>query len=349
MSWTVQAHEQAVNLLRQHIRRDVVRHAYLFTGPPGIGRRTLPLHFAQALNCTAQQEHISAEPGDPCGQCRTCKRIGAQQHTDLTVVTPEPDSLSIKVEQIRELQYTLSLSPYESRYRIALLTNFQTATESAQNAFLKTLEEAPQKAILLLTADSAENLLPTIVSRCEVFRLHAAGLEPARKILHNITGMPEAQANGLAHLTGGKIGLALALHQDVSALEQLNQLIQEGLDLLQAGLPERFSYTERFKSKAFGNRKEDNIRIKKLARLTLQTWLLFWRDVYFLALQANIPLVNLAWQEQIEDLAGRVSPQAAQQQVKLLENSLNLLETTNAAPQMLMEVLLLDWPAPVQG
>ncbi|MEM5774029.1 MAG: hypothetical protein AAGU05_03435, partial [Anaerolineaceae bacterium] len=164
-----------------------------------------------------------------------------------------------------------------------------------------------------------------------------------------ITGMPAGQANRLAHLTGGKIGMALGLHQDAAALEQMDQILQEGLDLLQAGLPERFAYTERFKAKNFGNRKEENIRVKKLTRLTLQTWLLFWRDVYISALGANIPLVNLAWQDKIDELAGRVNPQAARQQVSLLENSLNLLETTNAAPQMLMEVLLLDWPAPVQG
>ncbi|MCE5207873.1 MAG: DNA polymerase III subunit [Chloroflexi bacterium] len=348
MTWTIKGHDWAVDLLRQHIRRGAVRHAYLFTGPPGIGRRTLALQFAQALNCRAADGKIPAKPGDPCQQCRHCIQIGRMQQPDLSIITPEPDSLSIKVEQIRELQYTLSLSPYESRYRIALLADFQTATESAQNAFLKTLEEAPQKAILLLTADSAENLLPTIVSRCEVFRLRPAGVDAARQILAEMTGMPEEEALRLSHLTGGRIGSALSLHQDPSALEQLDQIFNDGLSLLEASLPERFAYADRFRAKNFGNRKEENIRIKKLAQLTLQTWLLLWRDVYLICLQADIPLVNLDWQEKTTALAEKVSSQAAQQQVAALENTLNLLETTNATPQMLMEVLLLDWSKPLE-
>lgn len=338
-----------MDLLRQHIRHGSVRHAYLFTGPPGIGRRTLALQFAQALNCIAEEEKIPIEPGDPCQECRHCKQIGRMQQPDLTVLTPDPDSLAIKVEQIRDLQHILNLHPYESRYRIGLLPDFQVATESAQNAFLKTLEEAPQKAILLLTADSADNLLPTIVSRCEVFRMRPAGVDETRRILGALTGMPDKEAFRLAHLTSGRIGSALALFRDPSALDQVEQILGDGFSLLQSNLPERFAYAERFKPKKNTSAyKEENVRIKKLARLTLQTWLLLWRDVYLACLQAQIPLVNLAWQEKIENLAGKASPQAVLQQVTRLENMLNLLETTNVTTQMLMEVLLLDWSSPIE-
>ena len=99
------------------------------------------------------------------------------QQADLHVVTPEKDGGMIKVDQIRDLQRSLILTPYEAKFRIALILNFQRANVNAQNALLKTLEEAPRKVILLLTADSAESLLPTISSRCEILRLRPTSIE----------------------------------------------------------------------------------------------------------------------------------------------------------------------------
>ncbi len=99
------------------------------------------------------------------------------QQADLHIVAPETEGGMIKVDQIRDLQRSLILSPYEAKYRIALLLNFHQANANAQNALLKTLEEAPRKVILLLTADSAESLLPTISSRCEILRLRPTGID----------------------------------------------------------------------------------------------------------------------------------------------------------------------------
>ena len=102
---------------------------------------------------------------------------------DLNVVECAEDSNSIKVDQIRELQHSLSLTPFEAQYRIGLLLNFETATESAQNALLKTLEEAPKRVVLLMTVDAVENLLPTVSSRCEILRLRPMASETLSKVL----------------------------------------------------------------------------------------------------------------------------------------------------------------------
>ncbi len=204
MEWNVIGHEWAARLLQQHIANGEARHAYLFTGPAGIGRRTLALRFAQALNCTQPPA-----PGLPCGACRACQQIERQQHTDLAVVQAERVGGDLKIDAVRELQRSLSLAPYESRYRIALLPRFHEANANAQNALLKTLEEAPGHVILLLTADSAEDLLPTITSRCEVMRLRPQPLVTVAGALQAHWGAPPDEARMLAHFSAGCLGTAV--------------------------------------------------------------------------------------------------------------------------------------------
>jgi DNA polymerase-3 subunit delta' len=166
MNWNLIGHEWAVQMLKQHILQGAHRQAYLFTGPENVGRGTLALRFAQALNCPELNEL-----GESCYECQTCNRLGRFVHPDLSIVEAERKGGQLKVDQIRNLQHGLSLAPYDAKYRIAILRNFEEANRQAANALLKTLEEPPQKVILILTAASSDSLLPTIVSRCEVIRL----------------------------------------------------------------------------------------------------------------------------------------------------------------------------------
>jgi DNA polymerase-3 subunit delta' len=172
LNWNLLGHEWAAQLLAGQFARDSLRHAYLITGPAGVGRRTLALSLAQAVNCPT-----SLAPGVPCQTCRTCSQIAQQQHPDLSVVQADEVGGTLKVDQIRELQRSLNLAPYQARYRIALLLRFEEAHISAANALLKTLEEPASQVILILTAESVDALLPTVVSRCEVLRLRPLSFE----------------------------------------------------------------------------------------------------------------------------------------------------------------------------
>ncbi len=336
MEWNVIGHEWAAELLQEHIAAGEARHAYLFTGPAGIGRRTLALRFAQALNCANPPA-----PGQACGVCRACKQTEAMQYTDLAVLQSERVGGELKIDAVRELQRTLSLAPYESRYKVALLLRFHEATANAQNALLKTLEEAPVHVILLLTADSAEDLLPTIVSRCEVMRLRPQPLLTIEKTLQSRWGVEADEARRLAHFSGGCLGTAVRLHQQPDLLEKRRAWLDDLWRLLGEPYHGRFAFAEKI-SNSKGKARNDREVLRENLHDAFRTWLTFWRDVMLRSAGAQAALVNVDVEDWVNRVAAQTDLEIARQQVAALEKSLARLNNANL--QLLTEVLLMDWP-----
>ncbi|MCK5314924.1 MAG: hypothetical protein KAJ53_07365 [Anaerolineales bacterium] len=326
MNWDMLGHEWAVNLLKEQIARGNHRHAYLITGSQGLGRRTLALRLAQAVNCPEPQA-----PGEPCRTCRTCQKIEQMQHPDLAIVQAEQIGGTLKVDQIRELQRSLSLAPYEARYRVALLLRFEEAHPSAANALLKTLEEPAPQVILIITAESSEILLPTIVSRCEVLRLRPITPEIVKQGLQDRWGLPQGEAHLLAHISGGRPGYALKLHHEPDLLEQRQEWLRDHHLLLAASRVERFAYAE-------GLAKD-----KENLRGAIFTWLSLWRDVLLRASSASASITNPDQFEAIENIATHLGLEIAYKTVASLERTINLLDK-NVNPRLATEVLLLDLP-----
>jgi len=324
-NWNLIGHEWAVDMLKKHVVNGTTRHAYLFAGPPGLGRRTLALRFAQALNCQSP-----IETGIPCGKCRDCKQIDAMQHPDLAVVQADSEGGTLKVDQIRDTRRSLTLKPYIANYRVALFLRFQQANDNAANALLKTLEEAPSYAVLILTADNPEQLLPTIVSRCEVLRLRPLNIEAVQKELEN-RGLEIGQAKLIAHISGGRFGYALRLIENDSLLEKRDQRLNDLLTLIPASRVEKFAYADKL------------AKDKESMRQAILIWLSYWRDVMLRTAQAESPLVNVDHNMEIEALADRMDLSSARRVVSGLENTLEKMEK-NVNPRLLAEVLLLDLP-----
>ncbi len=324
-NWNLVGHEWAVDMLKKHVIHGTTRHAYLFAGPPGLGRRTLALRFAQALNC-----QTPIEPGIPCGECRDCRQIASMQHVDLTVTHADAEGGTMKVDQIREMRKTLTLKPYQSRFRVALFLRFQEANDSAANALLKTLEEAPSYAVLILTADNPEQLLPTIVSRCEVLRLRPLSIEEVQKALED-KGYETRQSKWVAHISGGRFGYARNLLESDSLLEERDARLNDLHSLISASRVQKFAYADKLS------------KDKDSMRQAILIWLSYWRDVMLRTAHAETPLVNVDRNMEIEDIAGRMDLFSARLVVSGLESTLEKMDR-NVNTRLLAEVLLLDLP-----
>lgn len=331
-NWNILGHEWAVDLLRSNLANGRLGHAYLFCGPPGIGRRTLALKLAQSINCEQRDQ-----AGDPCGRCPTCRQIEKMQHPDLTVIQAEEVGGNLKVQQIREMQHSLSLSPYAGRYRVALILRFEEANLNAANALLKTLEEPPERVVLMLTATEPERLLPTIVSRCEIIRLRSLPLETVSDGLQTHFGISQDKAKLLAHISGGRPGLAIQYLLVPDLLLKRQSYLEDLERLLSSRRVERFAYAEQL------SKGKDNIGE------IMQTWVTYWRDVLLVQSGSNVPVTNLDRIEEIQKTARHVSVQEIKDLITRIDRTQYLL-SRNVNKTLTLEVLVLNLPFhPIQS
>lgn len=326
MNWNLIGHEWAVQLLRGHIKNSSLRQAYLFTGPRGIGKQKLALRFIQAVFCQS-----SSSPGDACLDCSTCRRLGRMEHPDLFPVTVEENSTQIKVDQIRELIHSLSLSPYEAHHRVGLIVDIELATSNTQNALLKTLEEPPDPVILVLTATSAESVLDTIKSRCEEIKLNRVPLETIQAGLERFFQVPPAQAELLAHISGGKPDQAIQYHLEPETLEGRSGLLEDHLQVLSAGSVERFAYASRIAEKPD--------RVQEL----IDCWFSIWHDALILAGESKAPLQNIDRQADLDRILGQVDLLTTKNMLAQFKRARKLL-SHNANLKLTLEDLLLQLP-----
>jgi DNA polymerase-3 subunit delta' len=195
--------ERAIEFLKRVFSRGKIAHAYLFAGIPGIGKTTTALALTRAINCQQQRE------GEGCAQCPSCRQITGGNFPDLHMI--QPDGQNIKIEQIRDLNRTLSFKPLSGKYRVSIIRQAEKMTDEAANSLLKTLEEPPQDNILILNVTEPQALFPTIVSRCQKVLFRPIPVLAMADWLTVHQDLEKEEAAVLAKISEGSLGRALRM------------------------------------------------------------------------------------------------------------------------------------------
>ena len=214
-------HDKVKDHLRKAIEYHKVSHAYILSGEEGMGKKTLADAFAMTLLCERSDK-------EPCLQCHACKQMMSGNHPDVIRVTHEKPG-SIGVDDIRtQINDTIYIKPYSSSYKIHLVDEAEKMTPQAQIALLKTIEEPPAYAVIMLMTTNQELFLPTILSRCIQLKLRPLKDTQVSDYLKETMGIPEEKADVFAAFARGNLGKAIHL----ASSEEFGLLYRQILNLL---------------------------------------------------------------------------------------------------------------------
>lgn len=265
-------HEQIKEHFNNAIKTHKVSHAYILAGEAGMGRKSLANAFALTLLC--EQGRI-----EPCMECHACRQVLSGSHPDLIYVGHEKPG-SIGVDDIRkQINDTIMVRPYSSSYKIYIVDDAEKMTVQAQNALLKTIEEPPSYAVIILLTTNQEAFLPTILSRCIQLKLKPLRDSVVKSYLMEKMHIEEADADVYAAFARGNLGKAIT----IASSEEFKLLHQELLHLLKhihdMDISELLDYIRKLK--------EDNLDIYECLDF-MQMW---YRDVLLYKVTKDINLM----------------------------------------------------------
>lgn len=210
MAWErIRGHDTARKQLLTAHSRGRLAHAYLFVGPPGVGKHLFATEFAKALLCDRPPAPLTA-----CERCPSCAQVGAGTHPDYFTARKPDDKHDLPTEVVREFCSHLGLKPAKGTRRVGVVEDADDFNEESANAFLKSLEEPPPGSVLILLATSTEQQLPTILSRCQVVSFRPLNPNDMRAVLADHDVVEPTRVAQLVRLAHGSPGQALALNDD---------------------------------------------------------------------------------------------------------------------------------------
>jgi len=215
---TIEGHDKPVKILKRALANHTLAHAYLFSGEAGIGKKMTAFALAAAVHCG------NAGPEGGCGACPACRKVAARGHPDVHLLIP--DGEEIKIDQIRQVQADLSLKPFEGTKKVLIVDGAESMNQASSNAFLKTLEEPPGDALIILITALPQSLLATIRSRCQEIRFHSLPRHTLAQALKRKRGCSEEDAWFLAALAQGSMGRGaeMDVEQEKSDREEIMNL-----------------------------------------------------------------------------------------------------------------------------
>lgn len=329
---SVVGNEQAQAIFERALVSGQARHAYLLHGPEGVGKMTLARAFVQAVFCQRREPGAS----EPCGECAACRKVAHGNHPDLAVIEPEDGKRWLSVEIIREMLHLASLAPTESDRRIFIIPEAERIQEKTANTLLKTLEEPPESVIILLLATDADNLLPTILSRCQLIPLRPLPPEQISQALRERWEVAPDAAERLAGLANGRLGWAVRAHERPEEQAERERLLERIIALCDAPPDERMRIAATLGS--------DNAAV----RATLDQWIAWWRDVTLAANGAHSLMSSGVARSEAVRVGGAIGAERTLGFLDALLLALGSMDI-NANPRLTLENLALALPTPRQA
>ena len=315
-------HEQIIAHLQNAIEEDKVSHAYIFNGPEASGKMMLAEAFAMALQCEGEGKR-------PCLECRSCRQAADHNQPDIIYVSHEKPN-TIGVDDIRtQINNDIDIKPYSSRYKVYIVDEAQKMNQQAQNALLKTIEEPPAYAIILLLTTNADSFLQTILSRCITLNLKAVKEDKIKEYLMKHYQIPDYQADICAAFSQGNVGKAIQL----ASSEEFGELKASVLQLMK-----RLEDIDLY---------EMTGAVKQIAEYKLSVndyfdlMMIWFRDVLYL--KATNDVDGLIFKDEVYD----IKKQAAKRSYQGIETILGALEkaktrlNANVNFDLVIELLLL--------
>ncbi len=331
--WQLIGQRRAVSLLQQSLKAGRLAHAYLLAGPAHVGKMTLAIKLAQALNCEASEEK-------PCLECNACQKIAAGRHADVQVIgllqkENDTEFKVITIEQVKDVLHMASLPPFEGKHKVFIIDGAELLSPDAANCLLKTLEEPEARVTFILLTTNDRLLLPTVVSRCQRLELTPLPIrEEVEALVANSKIEPE-RARLLAGLSHGCPGWALAAAQDESTLQNRNEEIVQIAGAIDGDLEGRFEYIDKL---ANGFSKDRGAVYE-----TLDRWLDYWRDLLLIKLGSEATVTNIDRRQELAATAGGYRITQIKDCIESIRRTAEMLKQ-NVNTRLALEVMMLDIP-----
>ena len=349
--WSTIGQDHLLKQMDAGLRSGRLAHAYLLAGPPQVGKMTLAVDLAAAVNCAVlsgkQAGSMFGDPTDirgPCGRCEPCIRIRRGVFADLKIVEVGGDprvATRISIEQVREAESFLAVTPVEGSWKVVIFDGAETLAAGQSepaNALLKTLEEPPAQVLLLLLTTNEDAILPTIRSRCRTLTLRPMPGDALSAYLASSHGVEPDRAGRLARLARGCPGWAIGVLNDPELLEAYREQLTQVASVASSPLDARFNYANSLAGSFSGDR--------EAVRQELYLWERWWRDVLLIKEGLAERVHNDDW---LPELTGHADAATTPDIVAFLESVRETLSAldANVNPRLALECMMLAVPVGV--
>jgi DNA polymerase III subunit delta' len=339
LMWQTIGQPKIIDLLQRSLEGGTLSHAYLLIGPAQVGKRTLALDLAKALNC------LSEEKSRPCGSCSSCRKIAAGKHADVEIirVLEAVDSedgkgkTEIGVDQIKKMIHSSFLPPFEGKYRIFIIDDAAQTSLEAANRLLKTLEEHKGSSVFILLTTNVKLIPATVISRCQRLNFSKVATQEIETSLVRDWNIEPDRARLLARLSRGCPGWAIESAQKTNLVEERDQRFAELQGLMQGDYGLRFGMASQL-ALQFSRKRENVYEV-------LDTWLSWWRDLLLVKTGCDNDVININHLPDLVEMAGAYNLSQVRNAIRYLLQSIEHLKV-NANARLALEALMLNLPAP---